>query len=109
VESPQAARSSDACTSGLVRRPSAPNFGNIQPIADQLHLVDGDLMDQCSLNTTISEAQPDGAYNLFAQTSMSTTFAQPVVIGETTGLRALRVLEAVRARTSMPEYTKSPL
>ncbi len=83
---------------GLVRRLSTPNFGNIRPIADQLHLVDGDLMDQSSLNTAIKETQPDEVYNLAAQSFVSTSFVQPVVTGEITGLGALRVLEAVRTQ-----------
>ncbi len=83
---------------GLVRRLSTPNFENIRAIADQLHLVDGDLMDQSSLNTAIKEAQPDEVYNLAAQSFVSTSFVQPVVTGEITGLGALRVLEAVRTQ-----------
>src|SRR3989454_11840759 len=82
---------------GLVRRLSTPSFGNIRPIADRLRLVDGDLMDQSSLNAAIKEAQPDEVYNLAAQSFVSTSFVQPVLTGEITGLGAVRVLEAVRA------------
>src|SRR5437867_5188748 len=85
---------------GLVRRLSTPNFGNIRHIADQLQLVDGDLMDQSSLNAAIKEGEPDEVYNLAAQSFVSTSFIQPVVTGEITGLGALRVLEAVRAQAS---------
>ncbi len=83
---------------GLVRRLSTPNLGNIRPIADELHLVDGDLMDQSSLNTAIKEAQPDEVYNLAAQSFVGTSFVQPVLTGEITGLGALRLLEAVRTQ-----------
>ncbi len=83
---------------GLVRRLSTPNLGNIRPIADQLHLVDGDLMDQSSLNTAVKEAQPDEIYNLAAQSFVATSFVQPVLTGEITGLGAIRLLEAVRTQ-----------
>src|SRR5881296_2846169 len=82
---------------GLVRRLSTPSFGNIRPIADRLHLVDGDLMDQSSLNAAVKEAEPDEVYNLAAQSFVSTSFVQPVLTGEITGIGAVRVLEAVRA------------
>src|SRR2546426_9793834 len=83
---------------GLVRRLSTPSFGNIRPIADRLHLVDGDLMDQSSLNAAVKEAEPDEVYNLAAQSFVSTSFVQPVLTGEITGLGALRVLDAVRTQ-----------
>ncbi len=83
---------------GLVRRLSTPNLGNIRPIADRLLLVDGDLMDQSSLNAAIKDAQPDEVYNLAAQSFVATSFVQPVLTGEFTGLGALRVLEAVRTQ-----------
>src|SRR3989454_9014799 len=83
---------------GLVRRLSNPNLENIQRIVDRLNLVDGDLMDQSSLNAAIQEAQPDEVYNLAAQSFVSTSFVQPVLTGEITGLGALRVLDAVRTQ-----------
>ncbi len=85
---------------GLVRRLSTPSLTNIRPIADRLNLVDGDLMDQSSLNAAIREAQPDEVYNLAAQSFVATSFVQPVLTGEITGLGALRLLEA--ARTQAP-------
>ena len=82
---------------GLVRRLSIPNLGNIEHIAEDLVLVDGDLMDQSSLNAAVKEAEPDEVYNLAAQSFVGTSFVQPVLTGEITGLGVLRVLEAVRA------------
>jgi len=81
---------------GLVRRLSVPNLGNIAPFADRLRLVDGDLMDQSSLNTAVKGTDPDEVYNLAAQSFVATSFVQPVLTGEITGLGTLRVLEAVR-------------
>ncbi len=85
---------------GLVRRLSIPNLRNIEHIADDLALLDGDLMDQSSLNTAIKEAEVDEVYNLAAQSFVGTSFVQPVLTGEITGLGVLRLLEAVRAHAS---------
>ncbi len=82
---------------GLVRRLSVPNLGNIRHLADRVHLLDGDLMDQSSLNAAVQAAHPDEVYNLAAQSFVGTSFVQPVLTGEVTGLGALRLLEAVRA------------
>ncbi len=82
---------------GLVRRLSTPNLNNIASIVDDVHLVDGDLMDQSSLDAAVKVAKPDEVYNLAAQSFVGTSFVQPVLTGEITGLGALRLLEAVRA------------
>src|SRR2546422_8531458 len=82
---------------GLVRRLSIPNIGNIQHIVDRVSLLDGDLIDQSSLNAAVKESEPNEAYNLAAQSFVGTSFVQPVLTGEITGLGAVSVLEAVRA------------
>ena len=82
---------------GLVRRLSVPNLSNIQDIIGDVVLIDGDLMDQSSLNLAIRDAQPDEVYNLGAQSFVGTSFVQPVLTGEVTGLGVLRLLEAIRS------------
>lgn len=82
---------------GLVRRLSTPNLGNIEDIKDQVDLLDGDLIDQSSLNAAVKGSAPDEVYNLAAQSFVGTSFVQPALTGEITGLGALRMLEAVRA------------
>src|SRR5437660_6609083 len=82
---------------GLVRRLSVPNMGNIQHIVDRVTLIDGDLIDQSSLNAAVKEAAPDEVYSLAAQSFVATSFVQPVLTGEITGIGAVRMLEAVRA------------
>ncbi|MFQ5803981.1 MAG: GDP-mannose 4,6-dehydratase [Candidatus Methylomirabilales bacterium] len=82
---------------GLVRRLSTPNIGNIDRIADDVTLLDGDLMDQSSLSAAVKESEPSEVYNLAAQSFVGTSFVQPVLTGEITGLGVLRLLEAVRA------------
>jgi GDPmannose 4,6-dehydratase len=54
-------------------------------------------MDQSSLNAAVQASRPDEVYNLAAQSFVGTSFVQPVLTGEVTGMGALRLLEAVRA------------
>lgn len=82
---------------GLVRRLSVPNVDNIRQIVGDVHLLEGDLMDQSSLNLAVKQAKPDEVYNLAAQSYAGTSFVQPVLTGEITGLGAIRVLEAVKS------------
>ena len=82
---------------GLVRRLSSPNMSHLRRVRDQVEILDGDLMDQSSLNQAVKAAEPTEVYNLAAQSFIPASFSQPVLTGEITGLGALRVLEAVRA------------
>jgi GDPmannose 4,6-dehydratase len=79
---------------GLVRRLSSPNMANLSAVQDQVQIIDGDLIDQSSLNQAVRLAEPDEIYNLAAQSFVATSFVQPVLTGEITGLGALRLLEA---------------
>ena len=81
---------------GLVRRSSSPNLSRISHVTSRLTLLDGDLSDQSSLILAIQQAQPDEVYNLAAQSFVATSWNQPVLTGDVTGLGAARVLEAVR-------------
>jgi GDPmannose 4,6-dehydratase len=81
---------------GLVRRLSTPNLSNLSSVVGQVTILDGDLMDQSSLNQAISSCHPDEVYNLGAQSFVAASFSQPVLTGEITGLGTLRLLEAVR-------------
>lgn len=81
---------------GIVRRLSTPNISRIEPIADRIILLEGDLTDQSSLNNAMQTAQPDEVYHLGAQSFVATSWTQPVLTGDVTGLGVVRVLEAVR-------------
>jgi len=82
--------------SGLVRRLSSPHISNLEGIKDQIEILDGDLIDQSSLNQAVKTSAPSEVYHLAAQSFVGTSFAQPVLTGEITGLGTLRLLEAVR-------------
>ncbi len=80
---------------GMVRRTSTVYYERISHIQDQIHLVQGDLSDQISLNRAISEIQPDEVYNLAAQSFVPTSWNQPAFTGDVTGLGVTRMLEAI--------------
>jgi GDPmannose 4,6-dehydratase len=82
---------------GIIRRLSSPNLTNIESIQDKIEVLDGDLMDQSSLNEAVRRAAPDEVYNLASQSFVETSFRQPVLTGEVTGIGALRLLEAVKS------------
>lgn len=81
---------------GMVRRSSLERFDRIAHIIARLHLVQGDLTDQSSLDEAVRRIQPDEVYNLAAQSFVPTSWNQPVLTGEVTGLGVTRVLEAIR-------------
>jgi GDPmannose 4,6-dehydratase len=81
---------------GVVRRSSTVNFERIAHIQERLHLVPGDLLDQGSLLNILAEQRPAEVYNLAAQSFVMTSFSQPVLTGDVTGLGAVRLLEAIR-------------
>ena len=81
---------------GIARRLSTPNLSRIENIVDKVTLLEGDLTDQSSLNIAMRTAQPDEVYNLASQSFVATSWNQPVLTGNVTGLGVVRVLEAVR-------------
>jgi GDPmannose 4,6-dehydratase len=81
---------------GMVRRASVDRFDRIQHIRDQVTLVQGDLSDQSSLDEAIRKISPDEIYNLAAQSFVPTSWNQPVLTADITGVGVTRILEAIR-------------
>lgn len=81
---------------GLTRRTSTINNERIQHLEDKITLIPGDLLDPTSLASAISESEPDEVYNLAAQSFVKTSWNQPVLTGEFTGIGVTRMLEAIR-------------
>ena len=81
---------------GIVRRASTEKFDRISHIKSGLHLHQADLLDQRSLVLAIEAARPAEVYNLAAQSFVPTSWAQPILTGEFTGLGVTRVLESIR-------------
>jgi GDPmannose 4,6-dehydratase len=81
---------------GMVRRSSTVNFERITHIQDRVELTSADLLDEASLIHVLREFRPDEVYNLAAQSFVQTSFNQPVLTGEITGLGVTRLLDAIR-------------
>lgn len=81
---------------GMVRRASTETFERIRHLTDRIHLVQADLLDQLSLLRLIDRIRPHEVYNLAAQSFVPTSWDQPLLTGDFTGLGVTRVLEAIR-------------
>jgi GDPmannose 4,6-dehydratase len=85
---------------GVVRRSShygvATHRLDWLGITDQVELIDGDLLDLSGLCRIVREAKPDEVYNLAAQSFVKTSWDQPVLTSQSTGVGVVNVLEAVR-------------
>ena len=85
---------------GLIRRSSTRNSVDDRlrwlGIADQVQLADGDLTDLSSLQRVFRLVKPDEVYNLAAQSFVATSWTQPLLTAEVTGMGVVNMLEAVR-------------
>jgi GDPmannose 4,6-dehydratase len=81
---------------GMVRRSSTENFERIAHLVDRIGLVQADLLDPTSLVEALEETRPSELYNLGAQSFVPTSWKQPVLTAEFTGVGVTRMLEAIR-------------
>jgi GDPmannose 4,6-dehydratase len=81
---------------GMVRRSSTVNFERIEHLLDNITVLQGDLQDQGSLLSLLEEYKPTEVYNLAAQSFVPTSWGQPALTGDVTGLGVTRMLEAIR-------------
>ncbi len=81
---------------GMLRRLSLENYGRIEHLTGRIEVVQGDLLDPTSLEAILREHRPQEVYNLAAMSFVPTSWNQPVLTGEFTGLGVTRVLEAIR-------------
>jgi GDPmannose 4,6-dehydratase len=81
---------------GMTRRSSTVADERIAHLAGRLELVQGDLLDQASIVSALRDVEPAEVYNLAAQSFVPTSWNQPVLTGEFTGLGVTRMLEAIR-------------
>ncbi len=81
---------------GMVRRSSTESSERIEHLRHKVELVQGDLLDQSSLDDIVRKSMPDEIYNLAAQSFVPTSWNQPVLTGEFTALGVTRLLESVR-------------
>ncbi len=81
---------------GATRRLSTANSWRIQHLKERVVLHGADLHDTGSWVRLLKELRPDEVYNLAAQSFVPTSWEQPLLTGEATGLGVTRVLEAIR-------------
>ena len=81
---------------GMVRRSSTEKFDRIDHLRDRLRLHQGDLLDHRSLVDTLRSSSPDEVYNLAAMSFVATSWVQPTLTAEFTGIGVVRMLEAMR-------------
>ncbi|WP_028298973.1 GDP-mannose 4,6-dehydratase [Oceanospirillum beijerinckii] len=85
---------------GLVPRRSTSEVNLVRlewlGITKEVELVDGDLLDLSGLVRIVQRIQPDEVFNLGAQSFVKTSWDQPILTGQVSGLGAVNVLEALR-------------
>ncbi len=81
---------------GIVRRSSSEKFERIEHLQGRVTLHQADLLDHRSLVDALRSSRPDEVYNLAAMSFVGTSWVQPVLTAEFTGVGVTRVLEAVR-------------
>tara|TARA_R110000803_G_scaffold193552_1_gene256501 strand:+ start:1581 stop:2558 length:978 start_codon:yes stop_codon:yes gene_type:complete len=85
---------------GLVRRSSTSEINDLRlkwvGVEKDVELIDGDLTDLSCLIRTVKDIRPDEIYNLAAQSFVKSSWQQPLLTGEVTGLGVTNILEAMR-------------
>src|SRR6516162_9675842 len=81
---------------GIVRRASTENFERIAHLNGRIELHQADLLDQLSIIDVVQTVKPEEVYNLAAMSFVPTSWKQPVLTGQFTGIGVTRMLEAIR-------------
>lgn len=83
---------------GFIARRSTPVDWRLKEleINDKIEFIEGDLTDLSSLIRAVEIAKPDEFYNLGAQSFVGTSWKQPILTAQSTGLGVLNCLEAIR-------------
>src|ERR1700761_4940123 len=83
---------------GLLARRGSDSLWRLRELGidGDVRYLDGDLVDVTSLIRAMESAKPDEVYNLGAQSFVGTSWSQPILTAQVTGVGAVNVLEAVR-------------
>lgn len=88
---------------GLARRSSTADVNTTRlkwlGIEKDVRIVDGNLTDLSGLARTMRDIKPDEVYNLAAQSFVKSSWQQPILTGNVTGMGVTNVLEALRLET----------
>ena len=91
---------------GLLARRSTPTVWRLQylNILDKVTLLEGDLTDMASIFRALKESRADEVYNLGAQSFVATSWEQPLLTAQATGLGAMNILEGIRQLCPETKY-----
>lgn len=93
---------------GVVRRSSASDVMDEKlrwlGVAGRITMLDGNLTDLSSLLRIMRDVKPDEVYNLGAQSFVKSSWNQPLLTGNVTGVGAANVLEAVRLEVPQARF-----
>ncbi|RAZ92880.1 GDP-mannose 4,6-dehydratase [Mesorhizobium hawassense] len=85
---------------GLARRSSTADVNTTRlkwlGVEKDVRIVDGNLTDLSGLARTMRDIRPDEVYNLAAQSFVKSSWQQPILTGNVTGIGVTNVLEALR-------------
>ena len=87
-----------------MRRKAVVDYGNVEHLKDRLHFIYADMIDQVSLVNAMQISQADEVYNLAAQSHVGVSFEVPEYTAEATGVRTLKLLEAIRVNGGTCRY-----
>lgn len=91
---------------GLIARRSTDTKWRLRylHIENEVELIEGDVTDVTSIIRALKIAQPDEVYNLAAQSFVGTSWQQPQLTAQVTGVGVLNVLEAIRLTNSSAKF-----
>jgi GDPmannose 4,6-dehydratase len=83
---------------GLFARRTADTMWRLRylDIADRVNMIEGDLIDLSSLIRAMEKSEATEVYNLGAQSFVATSWEQPLLTAQVTGVAVTNVLEAIR-------------
>jgi len=84
--------------SGLLARRSSDTLWRLRElgITDRVRLIDGDICDLTAVLRALETSEAQEVYNLGAQSFVATSWRQPILTANVTGVGALNILEAIR-------------
>jgi GDPmannose 4,6-dehydratase len=83
------------------------NHASLAGIRQRIKFIEADLTDQTSLDRAVQQTKPDEVYNLAGQTFVPVSWNQPILTMETTGMGALRMLEAMRRHAPAAKFLQA--
>lgn len=91
---------------GLIARRSSKNFWrlNYLNILEKVELIEGDITDFSSLISAIHKSRPDEIYNLAAQSFVGTSWEQPLLTSNVSGIGVTNLLEAIKLTNTQTKF-----